>query len=203
MPRLSTLFFAACLVVVASLPAQAQERSSVYTEIHIDKSCTAFARAEEGEGDWANLVCDGWRGYPVFIQYGDLRESLFYGYPPAGDMAPEWESFGAFNSTGTTIEWRLEQRGDDLIPYATIHRWFVSDPENEGENLQVLVVEKVGQPYEREGCAVAYVMATGNPDANEKARNYADNLVDGFACGADQPAFDVGTVALPEPIRFE
>ncbi|MBO6717324.1 MAG: hypothetical protein JJ913_05135 [Rhizobiaceae bacterium] len=184
-----------------TLPAHAQ-MTSVYTELQIEKSCTVFARAEEGDGDWATLVCDGWRGYPVMLQYSDLRESLFYGYPPAGDMAPVWESFGGFNSTGTTIEWRLEQRGNDRVPIATIHRWFVSDAANGEEDVQVLVVEKVGQPHERDGCAMAYVVATGNSGANEKARAYADNLVHGFACG-DQPAIDVGTVPLPEFVRYE
>lgn len=202
MPRLTVLISALSIIGFACLPAQAQEKSSVYTEIDPGESCTVFAKASEGDGDWANLVCDGWRGYPVMVQYGDLRESLFYGYPPAGDMAPIWESFGGFNTTGPTIEWRLEKRGDDLLPFATIHRWFVADPEG-GEDIQVLVVEKVGQPYERDGCAVAYVVASGNPDANEKARAHADNLVEGFACGADQPAYDVGSVPLPDVVRAE
>ena len=181
------------------LPAQAQ-MSSEYTQLDSQTNCTVFAQAAEGEGDWANLVCDGWRGYPVMLQYSDARESLYYGYPPAGDMAPVWESFASFNSTGPTIEWRLEQRGEARVPVATIHRWFVST--GEGEDVQVLVVEKVGQPFEREGCAMAYVMSTGNPDANEKARNYADNLVHGFSCG-DQPAIDAGSLPLPEFTRFE
>ena len=184
---------------VICLPAQAQ-MSSEYTQIDSQASCTVFAQAEEGDGDWANLVCDGWRGYPVMVQYGDLRESFYYGYPPAGDMAPIWESFSGFNSTGPTIEWRLEQRGENRVPVATIHRWFVST--GEGEDVQVLVVEKVGQPFERDGCAMAYVMATGNPNSNEKARNYADNLVHGFSCG-DQPAIDAGTVPMPDFVRAE
>ncbi len=202
MPRPTVLIATVLIAACASLPARAQEKSSVYTEIKPDETCTMFAKADEDGGDWANLVCDGWRGYPVTLQYSDLRESLFYGYPPAGDMAPAWESFGGFNHAGPTIEWRLEKRGDDLLPFATIHRWFVSDPEG-GEDIQILVVEKVGQPFERDGCAVAYVMATGNPDANEKARAHADNLVEAFACGADQPAYDVGSVPLPEPVRYE
>lgn len=202
MPRLPVLMSALCLAALAGAPVHAQTMTSVYSEVQIDKNCTVFARAEDGEGDWANLVCDGWRGYPVFIQYSDLREALFYGHPPAGDMAPAWESFGAFNRTGTTIEWRVEQRGDDQIPLATIHRWFVSDPEDPEKDTEVLVVEKVGQPYERDGCAMAYVVATGNENANEKARTFADSLVHGFVCG-DQPAIDAGNVPLPEFVRYE
>ena len=114
-----------------------------------------------------------------------------------------WESFGAFNRTGPTIEWRLEKRGERLVPLATIHRWFVSDPEDGDKEIEVLVVEKVGQPFERDGCAMAYVVATGNDGANEKARSYADRLVHGFECGADQPAIDAGNVPVPEFTRFE
>lgn len=203
MPRLPTLLPALLLALAAAAPAQAQTMSSVYTELNVEKSCTVFAKAEEGDGDWASLVCDGWRGYPVLIQYSDLRESLFYGHPPAGDMAPAWESFGAFNNTGPTIEWRLERRGDDQIPVATIHRWFVSDPENADENVQVLVVEKVGQPYERDGCAMAYVVATGNANANEKAQDLADKLATSFECGSDQPIIDAGNVPLPDFVHYE
>jgi hypothetical protein len=199
--RPTVLISALCLAALAQAPAHAQKMSSVYTDLQADKTCTVFAAAEEGDGDWANLVCDGWRGYPVFLQYSDARESLFYGYPPAGDMAPVWESFAGFNASGDTIEWRLEQRGENLIPVATIHRWFVSDPDG-GDDIQVLVVEKVGQPYERDGCAMAYIVATGNENANEKARSYADKLIHGFVCG-DQPAIDAGSVPVPEFTRFE
>jgi hypothetical protein len=203
MPRLHVLLSALCLAAAMLLPAHAQQMSSVYTKLDAGTSCTVYAQAEEGDGEWANMVCDGWRGYPVLLQYGDARESLFYGYPPAGDMAPPWESFGSFNNTGDTIEWRLEQRGDNQIPVTTIHRWFVSDIDDSTQNIQVLVVEKVGQPFERDGCVMAYVVATGNDNANEKARTYADNLVHGFECGADQPAIDAGTVPVPDFTRFE
>ncbi len=54
------------------------------------------------------------------------------------------------------------------------------------------VVEKVGQVHGREGCAVGYVVATGNPDAGGQARD--------FVCG-DQPAIDAGSVPLPEFVR--
>jgi hypothetical protein len=183
--------------LIIAEPASA-ETVSAYTEIDTAKNCTRFAGSDGGEGDWGNFVCDGYKGYPVFVYYGDLRESLFYGHPPAGDMAPSWESFSAFNSTGPRIEWRIRRDADNDMPFATIHRWFVSDPEDAERKVEVLVVEKVGQPFEREGCAVAYVMSTGNQRANEKARRYADEFAADFACGADQPAIDTGTVPLPD-----
>ncbi len=198
---------AAAWVVAAALlaaPAAAQEVSSAYTDLVVEDHCTTYAAAEpDAGGDWANLVCDGYRGYPVFVFYGDARESLFYGFPPAGDLAPAWESFDGFNATGPKIEWRLETRGDRTVPFATIHRWFVSDPEDPDEQVQVLVVEKVGQPHERDGCAVGYVVAQGNGDANAKARRLADAVARDFVCGADQTSIDQGDVALPSFTRTE
>jgi hypothetical protein len=184
--------------------AHAAGISSVYTEINPDKDCTVFASAEEGEGDWANLVCTGYRGYPVIIYSADLRESVFYGFPPAGDLAPAWESFAAFNSTGPKIEWRVVGEGSQAIPFATIHRWFVSnDPDDPEKKTEVLVVAKVGQIAERDGCAVGLVVATGNPKANETARKIADEQARDFACGADERVLVGGDSPLPEFSRAE
>lgn len=196
--RLALPAIAVVTTVLISTGARAGV-SSAYTDLDAGKDCTTFSAPAEGEegGDWANLVCNGYRGYPVFIYYGDVRESLFYGHPPAGDLAPAWESFDAFNRAGPKIEWRLDDSSGHNVPFATIHRWFVSDPEDPDVETEVLVVEKVGQPFEREGCAVGYVVATGNPDANEKARRIADGQARDFACGADQPAIDQGEVPVP------
>jgi hypothetical protein len=189
------ILLAAALMI--SVPAFGQEIYSDYTEIDQKEGCAPFAGA--GDDDWLNLVCPGWRGYPVLVYYGDLRESLFYGFPPEGDLAPTWESFISFNSTGPRIEWRIARNGAIEIPFATIHRWFVSDPEFPDEEIEVLVVEKVGQILERQGCVVGYVVATGNTDPNEKARRIADNQARDFMCGADQPAIEAGSVLLPDP----
>ena len=62
----------------------------------------------------------------------------------------------------------------------------------------MLVVEKVGQLGEQDGCAVGLVLATGNPKANETARKIADEQAANFACGGDErvlvgepmPSFD-------------
>ena len=178
-------------------PALAAE--SVYTDIDAEKDCSVFAAAEEGEGDWANLVCNGWRGYPVTIYSGDLRQSVFYGFSAGG--APAWQSFAGFNSTGPRIEWRVETYKGVTAPYATIHRWFVSSPEDPEKQVEVLVVAKVGQIEARDGCAVGLVLATGNPGANEMARTIADEQAREFACGADEKVI-VGD-PMPEFSRAE
>jgi len=193
----------AALLLGLSPGAARAEIISAYSDLDAERDCTVFSAAEDGEGDWADMVCNGYRGYPVFIYYGDAREALFYGFPPGGDLAPAWESFDAFNASGPKIEWRIDDSSGRPIPFATIHRWFVNaDPEDPEAKVEVLVVEKVGQPQERDGCAVGYVVATGNPGANDKARRMADGARD-FACGADQPAIDQGTVPVPSFNRVQ
>lgn len=179
------------------LSAEAGEISSAYTDLAAERDCTTFAMNAE-EGQFANMVCNGYRGYPVIIYSADLRESVFYGFPPSGDLAPAWESFAAFNSTGPRIEWRIEENGDMRIPFATIHRWSVSNPEDPDKQVEVLVVAKVGQIAERDGCAVGLVVATGNPKANDTARKIADEQARDFACGADERVVVSGEVPLPE-----
>lgn len=194
MRRLSGVVVSAAMACLCA-SANADVISSEYTKLDIERDCTAFSAAVEGDGDWANLTCNGFRGYPVLIYYSDLRESLHYGFPPSGDLAPRWESFGGFNSTGETIEWRLEETEHGRKPFATIHRWTVSDTASDGE-IQVLVVEKVAQPG-GDGCVVGYVVASGNGEANQQARDIADQEARLFACGADTPLVRQGTVDLP------
>lgn len=181
-------------MAISAFPADAEVRSE-YTKI-TDDSCITFASPSEEEGgDWARLVCDGYRGYPIMLDYSDLRESVFYGFPPAGDMAPRWESFGNFNSVSGTVEWRIGpvESGREL-PFATIHRWIVTPDDN---RIEVLVVEKVGQPHQRDGCVVGYIVATGNADANVQAREVADQSARTFACSSDTPVIRTGSVDLP------
>ena len=101
---------ALALAALIAVPTAAQEIVSDYTDLDAETQCSTFAGGEGFEGDWANLVCTGWRGYPVMIYYGDARESLFYGFPPGGDLAPAWESFDGFNHAGPKIEWRISSQ---------------------------------------------------------------------------------------------
>lgn len=181
--------------ILISVSSHAGEVSSEYTKLNTETDCTVFSSAGQGDGDWANLTCNGYRGYPVLIYYSDLRESLHYGFPPPGDLAPRWESFGGFNSTSDTIEWRIETGESGPVPFATIHRWKVSDVNGDGE-IQVLVVERVAGPGGN-GCVVGYVVATGNKDANVQARQVADNVARSFTCALDEPEVHQGNTDLP------
>ncbi|ANT48926.1 hypothetical protein [Mesorhizobium amorphae] len=165
--------------------AHADGISSAYTDLDWKKDCVTYAKAEEGEGDWANLACSGYRGYPVLVAYDDARESLYYGFP-SDDMTAVWESFSGFNSAGPKIEWRIETKGDIAIPFAAIHRRSIGNPEDENKPTEVLVVAKVAQPEAHDGCTVGLVLATGNPQANDQARKLADDKARSFACGKDK-----------------
>jgi hypothetical protein len=193
-------FILAMLVAATfAMPAIAQQIVSEYTDLDHDQHCSVVAGGDATEGDWSNLVCQGWRGYPVLIYYSDARESIFYGFPPSGDLAPTWESFMGFSRAGAKIEWRIEH--DGAIPFATIHRWSV-DADSDSQQVNVLVVQKVGQLHPRAGCVVGYVVATGNSEANEKARRMADGKARDHSCG-NQPTIDAGAVPLPAFIRTE
>ncbi|WP_342238398.1 hypothetical protein [Inquilinus sp. OTU3971] len=178
------------LAVLAGLgPAAAGEIASAYTELDLGRDCAIVAAAGPDDGDWQDLACSGWRGYPVLLTIADLRSSAFYGFPPAGDRP--FETFAAFNDVGPRIEWRIESEGDRSTAFAAIQRWTVEG--TEGQRTEVLVVAKVGQPAARQGCTVGLVTASGNPGANEAARKLADERARSFACGTDKPV-EVGKV---------
>ena len=178
---LATIF---CLGLMFG-PAGAAEIASVYTDLEIDKQCVKIDGAAEGEGDWAQSVCQGFSGYPVILSYDDARESTFFGFPPAGG-ALVWESFEGFNEIGPKIEWRVQTDGDKKTPFATIHRWSVASPEDPDRKVEVLVVSKVAQMSDNAGCVVGLVLATGKADANETARKIADEQSREFSCGDER-----------------
>lgn len=186
------------IVLAAAFPggASAEVVQSAYTELDEGQDCAVFSGGSQNEAHWADLVCSGYKGYPILIYYSDARESLFYGFPPSGERAPVWESFASFNRAGQTVEWRIAMEGSREIPFATIHRWFVEDPDR-AKPVEVLVVEKVGRIGEWQGCAVGYVVATGNANANAEARRIADEKARTFACGKDKPVKIEDAVRLP------
>ncbi|WP_052341113.1 hypothetical protein [Salinarimonas rosea] len=187
MTRRFDLLVAALLVAA---PATAQE--SAYTTLAYD-ACLTLDAPEPGEpAEWVVLECEGWGDYPVIVRDSDGRMSLAYGFAP--EELP-WTSFQSFNRVHDTIEWRLREGR----PFATVHRWLVSDLE--GGERQVLVVSRVWQPDSAPGCRVGFVDAQANPDANVLARDVADRLALGFMCGEEEPRWHGATTArTPTPI---
>lgn len=134
------------------------------------------------------LECAGYKDFAVYFKESDLRQSQTYGPIGKAWLDEAFESFGPFNHTSAKIEWRLYAGG---APFATIVRWFVSDPEmtsdtdtRYGEILVVSTVATAGNPT---SCVVGYVDALENGGANALARTLADGKAASFTCGKDEP----------------
>ncbi|MCO6184861.1 hypothetical protein [Rhizobium sp. L1K21] len=184
--------------------------SSVYTDL-VFEQCEKVSEYEDG----VQLKCDGYEDYPVYFKEGDLREAVFFGKLSPLLIDEGFESFGSFNHVNTKVEWRLDEDG---TPVAAILRWFIENvnPEtgasDEKFRGQVLVVSRVAQGDEDGlGCVVGYVDALANKDANERAREIADEEALDFACGYNEPMWwgERGEKAgqemryLPESLKSE
>ncbi|MEP0508079.1 MAG: hypothetical protein ABJD38_05110 [Aurantimonas coralicida] len=169
------------VLAALTVPVAALAGESVYTDLDLDGCETVAIAAEDGgSGEW---ICPGIEGRAVFVSEGDLRVSIGFG------AVPEFQSFAPFNSLGSTIEWRVDERG---APYAAIVRYHLDGAEV-GETSDVLLVSRVGNG-ETPGCAVA-VLDAGNEQANGMARGAAD-LSTIFQCGRDRPVL-IGTAGGP------
>jgi hypothetical protein len=181
--RLTSLLLAAAFAASAGTVAAANE--SAYSERNLD-ACKTLS--EEEEGGSISLQCGGYKDLAVTFKEGDLRQSQAYGPISKAYLDEAFESFGPFNHTNATIEWRL---GADGAPFATIVRWFVSDPETTSETDtrydQILVVSTVATTDNPTSCVVGYVDALQNKDANTLARKVADEEAPGFICGKSEP----------------
>lgn len=159
---------------------------SLFTKLDLD-SCKTL---EEQDGGVV-LSCAGLKNIPVTYKEGDLRASVFYGPINEDYQNGAFETFSAFNSVNTTVEWRLE----DKRPIAAILRFFISNPDpetgepDEKRKGQVLVITKVAGPKTGRSCVVGMVDALAEPNANEKAQDVADLVAPIFLCGINQPRY--------------
>lgn len=167
-----------CLSLWALLPSSlaARAEDSVYTPLDLS-ACKTLESFEQG----GRYRCSGLGGLPVFVSEGDLRFDVDYGIPNES-----FDGFGAFNDIGKTIEWRLAGGK----PFAAILRYSIDAAGLDGEMRKgsVLQVSKIGSKS-RPGCAVAYVDAVANQNANMLARDTADTAVRSFRCGTDAPFY--------------
>jgi hypothetical protein len=161
-------------------PAGAQTFSSSYTST-APKDCRTFGKPGDG-----GQSCPGRSGLVVVVREDDLRQTVSVGSTEAAAVkepaAETW--FAPFNSTGNTIEWRAA----DGKPFAIIQRWLLSDNDD---------VDKSGTPMSKPMlavtrlppgpvCHVAYVDGQANRNANEVARQAADEFARDFKCGKDE-----------------
>jgi len=172
-----------------SLPAMGAELSSAYTRLDQDKDCEVVDKAEEGDGEWADLVCPGYEGTSYMIRYGDGRETITYGDAEESGMP----SFAPFNYSNGTVEWRLNAGR----PVAAIQRWYLANEEGQWQT-QILVVSKVGQAADRQACVIGYVAANEGGTANERAR-LISNEAEAFACGTDRPVVEAAIAQFVPP----
>jgi len=163
--------------------ANAQTFSSSYTST-APKDCRTVGKPDEND-DGTARVCPGKAGLVVLISEDDLRETVSVGRNRAAaarePAAAAW--FGPFNSTAHTIEWRAV----DGKPFAIIQRWLIADNADLDKSGRPLAKPVLAVTRLPPGpvCHVAYIDGQANRNANEVARQAADEFARDFNCGKD------------------
>ena len=145
----------------------------------------------EGPGrveDSPTRVCRGRAMLVVLVSKDDKRETVSVGYNrvEAAKEPAAQTFFGPFNSALPAIEWRLAGNN----PFAIIQRWRIADVVDQtmsnggGPDAKPLLV--VSRLPPGEVCPVAYIDAEANSNADELARQAADQMARDFKCGTDQ-----------------
>jgi hypothetical protein len=178
----AAVLFAAAFGLIS--PANAQTFSSSYTST-APKDCRTIGKPKDPDGGTMQ-VCPGKSGLVVVISEDDLRQTVSVGpNRMAAGKEPAAESwFAPFNSTSPTLEWRAV----DGEPFAIIQRWLIADNND---------LDKGGSPTSKPMlavtrlppgpvCHVAYIDGQANRNANELARQAADEFARDFKCGKDE-----------------
>ena len=151
------------LLLPASLSAK-PAITSAYTKLDLNR-CVEVDRGEE----WTSWRCRGYAGVPLFVQNGDERYDVDAGREDKEDLFAV-----AFDSPGSTVEWRLN-RGK---PFAIIYRLNSANPDL--PKTSRLIVETIGRSSP--GCRIASIDGSAT-DANAQARRAADaTLTGGVHC---------------------
>ncbi|NJO34207.1 MAG: hypothetical protein HC869_14815 [Rhodospirillales bacterium] len=169
------------IAMAAGLPAtgHAYPLKSLYTTIDL-KACAKLKAHPDGSA-WR---CRGLPGYPVYVAEGDLRTFISVGANAEKRRAAE-QTLSPFNtifpagSRRATLEWRFNRKGDALVPYATILRYYTKTDSRRGE---ILVVTKVS-PVQT--CQMAYIDALATPEPIVLAHRIADETARSFDCGKE------------------
>ncbi|MEH2544472.1 hypothetical protein V1283_001117 [Bradyrhizobium sp. AZCC 2262] len=177
----ATALFAAAFGLIS--PASAQTFSSSYTSSEA-KDCRTIGKP--GDNGSTTQVCPGKSGLVVVISEDDLRQTVSVGPDRiAASKEPAAEAwFAPFNSTAPTVEWRAV----DGKPFAIIQRWLIADnndPDKAGSptSKPMLAVTRLPPgPV----CHVAYIDGQAKRNANELARQAADEFARDFKCGKDE-----------------
>jgi hypothetical protein len=178
-PTAWAISIAAAFTLAATIAATGQDFASLYSSTAV-RNCKQIDAAKNGEGEWSVRLCAGISGQVVLVTEDDLRVTVSIGPDrnAAGEEPASKQGFAPFNNVHDTLEWRMTQGR----PFATIHRWFLSDsanPSADGRPTQVamLVVTRLSP-----ACHVAYVDVHSNAIANAMARKAADEHARNFDC---------------------
>ncbi|MBL1421054.1 MAG: hypothetical protein COC24_011150 [Alphaproteobacteria bacterium] len=175
------------LLVSCLMVSTAYANDSSYSKLSFDKDCIFDTPANENEASiGATAICKI-NGKPdIYFEDGDLRRSAGFGAKKI------FESFGAWNSMNTTIEWRHDNEGNI---FAAIVRFFIDHPNPETgtpdktSRGQILAVHNVANTINGETCVTALIDARANEDANIVARRMADEMAQSFNCITQTPQY--------------
>lgn len=137
MRRLYVNVMRAAVVVMALFAlfgrADAQTFSSLYTSTAA-KDCRVKNTGQDGSVS----ICPGKAGLIVLVTEDDLRQTVSVGrnQKAAENEPAASHSFGPFNSTTDTVEWRAA----DGKPFAIIQRWHIADNQD---------MDKGGRPIDK------------------------------------------------------
>lgn len=161
-----------------ALPAVAQDWQSAYTVLGPDR-CEVVERHDLA----VDFGCAGWAGFPVLLRHGEHRVFVSYGPDAANEIA--WQqSLPSRNETGETLEWLFSGPPEEASqPVATVLRYFIDRSEIGGPDEQVLVVTRLERGNT---CHVAYIDARRNAQANDMARQAAQELAPNWDCAGMQ-----------------
>lgn len=173
-----------CAVPGVISPVNAQTFSSSYTST-APKDCRMIGKPSDLDGS-TTRVCPGKSGLVVLIDEDDLRETVSIGRnrTAAANEPAGGTSFGPFNSTAHTVEWRAV----DGKPFAIIQRWLIADNTDPDKNGRPTAKPMLAVTRLPPGpvCHVAYIDGQANRNANELARQAADEFARDFKCGKDE-----------------
>ncbi|HEY4201216.1 MAG TPA: hypothetical protein VGM83_11705 [Devosiaceae bacterium] len=173
----------ALTLIALPFPAFATGYISAYTDL--DTAQCSVLVADDFSTSYA---CPGYKGMPVWVTEGDLRFMVSFGFG-APDAKAATQTPPPFNTIGSKIEWRLSNEAGGFAPIAAITRYKLDADEAQGRpEGEVLVVTKISPEAT---CHIAYIDARANPNANEMARQVADDKAKSFDC-ANEPE-EVGT----------
>lgn len=172
------LFAILGLGLMSSL-ATAQAFDSAYTDVDLAEDCSIITADDFG----ALFACPGYKGYPVSVAEGDLRMFVSYGLR-SQEMKASHQTFSPFNNISKKIEWRLAHYPKGWTPVATILRFLTEIENGDGTYYkgQVLVVTSISADAV---CHIAYIDARANANANQMARDIADEHGGKFDCSKE------------------